>query len=151
MVAHYPPNDLSSFRLNHVVYVLDQRIFWRVLTGGFSVCVCRPGEEHLQQDFRRFSDEESLRVGLGQRLLLRVRDAAGERERASRSSGILLWCLSVCCRSPAAEDVGRLWWLLMISSSRSPWRSAPCCCSRHRSDYVHLDLISICEENLQWQ
>lgn len=45
-----------------------------VLLTSFLACLCvwSLAEEHLQQDLWRFPDEESLRTGLGQRLLLRV-------------------------------------------------------------------------------
>lgn len=38
--------------------------------------------------------------------------------------------------SCAAEAVDPIWWLSMTSSSRNRWRSAPCYCSRHRSESV---------------
>lgn len=112
-----------------------------VFTRGFSAHVCRPGEEHLQQDLWRFSDEESLRVGLGQRLLLRVSHAPGELGRASHSGRIWLWCPCICHPLCAAEGVGRVWWLWMISCSRNLWRSAPSCCFHHRSDWDQVPLV----------
>ncbi|MEQ2204008.1 hypothetical protein XENOCAPTIV_006440, partial [Xenoophorus captivus] len=51
---------------------------------------------HMSQDFRRFSHEESLRVGLGQRLLLRVRYLI--RQNRDRRRGSILKRCSVCCR-----------------------------------------------------
>lgn len=143
---------LWSSSLKQSVHIFSQLFslcpqFMNILTGSFSVCVCWAGKEHLQQDLWRFSDEESLRVGLGQRLLLRVRDATGEREFVLFKQNITLMfevsVVPLLLQRMAAEPGGCRWYPL--PEARGHRLPAAAVITGQRVVRIHLDRISICE------